>query len=102
MEPYRNKSSVPGRRRANSFRNKQTAHGSAPDSFRSQEEGAGEWCPHHREIEIEKQVQVLESGFLLGAWLGAAPPVEGDGVAAAGASLEGLLVPPPSDLVPEL
>ena len=28
-----------------------------------------------------------------GAWLGGAPPVEGDGVAAAGASLEGLLVP---------
>src|SRR3989441_2937990 len=39
---------------------------------------------------------------LFGAWLGGEPPVEGDGVAAAGASLAGLLVPPPSDLLPEL
>ena len=39
---------------------------------------------------------------LLAAWLGAAPPVDGEGVAAAGASLEGLLVLPPSDLLPEL
>lgn len=37
-----------------------------------------------------------------GAWLGAFPPVEGDGVAAAEASLEGLLLPLPSDLLPEL
>ena len=36
-----------------------------------------------------------------GAWLGGLPPVEGDGVAAAGASLDGLEVPPPSDLLPE-
>ena len=39
---------------------------------------------------------------LFGARLGGEPPVEGDGVAAAGASLAGLLVPPPSDLLPEL
>ena len=38
---------------------------------------------------------------MFGAWLGAVPPVEGDGVVAAGASLAGLLEPPPSDLLPE-
>src|SRR5581483_4560208 len=47
-----------------------------------------------------------QSGFLVGvvagAWLGAAPPVEGEGVAAGDASLEGLLTPLPSDLLPEL
>ena len=36
------------------------------------------------------------SGFA-GAWLGGEPPIEGDGVAAAGASELGALLPPPSE-----
>ncbi len=40
-------------------------------------------------------------GVDAGAWLGGLPPVEGEGVAAAGASLLGVEVPPPSDLLPD-
>ena len=61
----------------------------------------GEAAPEAPAYEVTS-VAVLPAEEEPAETLDGQPPVEGDGVAAAGASLAGLLVPPPSDLLPEL